>query len=69
MKTVYNGVLQVLNETYNYMVQGQLPPRKITPRTIAPEENCLPENCPLTIKFPPKIIASTQGIPLKEYYE
>ena len=29
-------------------------------RTVAPEDNCLPENCPLSIKFLPKIIAPTQ---------
>ena len=40
---------------YNLRVLGQLPPRK-----IAREENCPPENCPLTVKFPPKIIAPAQ---------
>ena len=39
------------------------------PRTIVPEENFSPENCPLATKFPPKIIAPIQAIPLKEYYE
>ena len=42
---------------------GQLPSRKIDPRAIAPEENYSPENCPLIIKFPSKIIAPTQGNP------
>ena len=29
-------------------------------RIIAPENKCSPENCPLTIRFRPKIIAPTQ---------
>ena len=37
-----------------------MPPRKISPWTIAPEDNWPLENCPLNIKFPPKIIAPTQ---------
>ena len=60
-------------------VLGQLPlseivPRIIAPPTIAPDDNCpqeklSPDNCPLAKKFPPKIIASTQANPLKEYYK
>ena len=38
------------------IVLGQLPPRKIAPRTIAPEDNCS-----LIIKLPPKIVALTQA--------
>ena len=39
----------------------KLPPRKVAPRLNAPEENFPPENCPLTIRFPLKIIAPTQA--------
>ena len=40
---------------------GKLPPQKTqrSPRTIASKENCSLENCPLTLKFPLKIIAPT----------
>ena len=53
------------NENFSpdYWPPRQLPSRKIDPRAIAPEENCSPENCPLIIKFPSKIIAPTQGNP------
>ena len=36
-------------------------PRIIIPRTIAPEDNYHAENCFLTIKISPKIIAPTQA--------
>ena len=49
------------------MVLGQLPPRKTAPRTIATEDNYPPENCPLTIKFPPKIMTSTQANSPEDY--
>ena len=50
--------------TVHIVVLGQFSPKKIAPRTIAPETIALEENyplknCPLTIKFLPKIIAST----------
>ena len=48
---------------------GQLPLRKSAPWTIAPDENYPPGNCPLTIKFSPKMIAPLKQILLKEYYE
>ena len=48
-----------------------MPPRKIAPRIIAPKENypldscprekLTPANCPLTMKFPSKIVAPTQA--------
>ena len=38
------------------MVLGKLPPR-----IISTEDNYPPENCPLTIKFALKIMASTQA--------
>ena len=46
-------------------------PRKIAlaPRTTVPEENWPPENCPLTMKFPSKIIASFRANTPKEYYK
>ena len=48
------------------MVLPQLPPRKIAPQIIvpwiiAPKKNSPPDNCPLTINFPSKIIAPTQA--------
>ena len=36
-------------------------------RTIAPEDNYPPENCLLTIKFLPKIMASTQANSPQDY--
>ena len=64
---------------------GQLLPRIVAPEENCHPGNCPPDNCPrgelprgefpppescpLAMKFPPKIIAPTQAIPIKEHYE
>ena len=54
-----------MNKKAFFLVLGQLPPRKIAPRTIARKGNNPQKIAPLTIKIPPKIIALTQEIPIK----
>ena len=42
------------------LAPGELPSGQLPLRIIAREENCPPENCSLTVKFPRKIIAPAQ---------